>query len=88
MEIEQIFPEIRLDLPEIIVACDVRNRLLGKDGSTRVYGEQKGITTRYPSIWKQLYRIADNISFGDESFDLMPTVTRGTALLMGELYYC
>ena len=37
------------------------------------------ITTRYPSIWKQLYRIADNISFGDESFDLMPTVTRGTA---------
>ncbi len=43
MEIEQIFPEIRLDLPEIIVACDVRNPLLGKDGSTRVYGEQKGI---------------------------------------------
>ncbi len=37
------------------------------------------ITTRCPSIWEQLYRIADNISFGDGSFDLMPTVTRGTA---------
>ena len=46
MEVDQIFPEIRLDLPEIIVACDVRNPLLGKDGATRVYGEQKGITQK------------------------------------------
>jgi|TARA_B110000116_G_C16777813_1_gene556685 glycerate kinase len=43
MEVDHIFPEIRLDLPEIIVACDVRNSLLGEDGATRVYGEQKGI---------------------------------------------
>lgn len=37
------------------------------------------ITTRCPSVWEKLYRIADNISFGEDSFDLMPTVTRGTA---------
>ncbi|MEM9282874.1 MAG: glycerate kinase [Verrucomicrobiota bacterium] len=29
--------------PEILVACDVTNPLLGKDGCTRVYGPQKGI---------------------------------------------
>ena len=43
MEVDQIFPEIRLDLPEIIVACDVSNPLLGENGATAVYGEQKGI---------------------------------------------
>ncbi|WP_395739346.1 glycerate kinase [Prosthecobacter sp.] len=30
--------------PEILVACDVNNPLLGKDGCTRVYGPQKGVT--------------------------------------------
>ena len=30
-------------LPEISVACDVNNPLLGPSGSTRVYGPQKGI---------------------------------------------
>lgn len=37
------------------------------------------ITTRWPKIWKSLYHIADNISFGDDSFDFMPSVTHGTA---------
>ena len=37
------------------------------------------VTTRWPNIWKKLYHIADNISFGDGSIDLMPTLTRGTA---------
>ncbi|MFK7909183.1 MAG: glycerate kinase [Akkermansiaceae bacterium] len=32
----------RIDLPEIHVACDVENPLLGLDGATRVYGPQKG----------------------------------------------
>lgn len=33
-----------LSLPEIVIACDVTNPLLGPNGSTRVYGPQKGIT--------------------------------------------
>jgi glycerate kinase len=31
-------------LPEILVACDVDNPLLGPRGATRVYGPQKGVT--------------------------------------------
>ncbi len=31
-----------LPLPEIMVACDVANPLLGPDGATRVFGPQKG----------------------------------------------
>ncbi|MEE2809082.1 MAG: glycerate kinase [Verrucomicrobiota bacterium] len=46
MEVDQIFSEIRLDLPEIIVACDVGNPLLGKAGATRMYGEQKGVAQK------------------------------------------
>ena len=30
-------------LPPVTVACDVRNPLLGPEGSTRVYGPQKGV---------------------------------------------
>jgi len=33
----------RLALPEILVACDVDNPLLGENGATRVYGPQKGV---------------------------------------------
>lgn len=32
----------RIPLPEITVACDVENPLLGPDGATRVFGPQKG----------------------------------------------
>jgi glycerate kinase len=34
------------DLPQIRVACDVNNPLLGKDGAAAVYGPQKGATPR------------------------------------------
>ena len=30
-------------LPEVLVACDVQNPLLGEQGATRVYGAQKGV---------------------------------------------
>jgi glycerate kinase len=36
---------------EVLVACDVKNRLLGKDGASRVYGPQKGAT---PEMVEQL----------------------------------
>lgn len=34
-----------LNLPEITVACDVTNPLLGQSGCTTIYGRQKGIKT-------------------------------------------
>ncbi len=36
------FPE--MTMPEVLVACDVDNPLLGEHGATRVYGPQKGVT--------------------------------------------
>ncbi len=33
-----------LSCPEILVACDVNNPLLGPHGCTRIYGPQKGVT--------------------------------------------
>ena len=33
-----------LSMPEVMVACDVDNPLLGEHGATRVYGAQKGVT--------------------------------------------
>jgi glycerate kinase len=36
---------------EVLVACDVKNRLLGKEGASRVYGPQKGAT---PEMVEQL----------------------------------
>jgi glycerate kinase len=39
-------PEESQPLPRVIAACDVRNPLLGPDGSSRVYGRQKGADER------------------------------------------
>lgn len=44
LDAEDILYSLELDLPEIIVACDVKNPLLGENGATRIYGPQKGIT--------------------------------------------
>ena len=41
----------RLDGIEIIVACDVKNHLLGENGATYVFGKQKGF---YPNQIKQV----------------------------------
>ena len=32
-----------MQMPEILVACDVRNPLLGENGATAIYGPQKGV---------------------------------------------
>jgi glycerate kinase len=44
--------------PEILVACDVDNPLLGEKGATRVYGPQKGVTDPEP-LEEGLRRLAD-----------------------------
>jgi len=47
-----------LPLPEILVACDVDNPLLGERGATRVYGAQKGVTDM-PFFEARLTQLAD-----------------------------
>ena len=44
LQVDSITEPNNLTLPEIIIACDVTNPLLGPDGCTRIYGPQKGIT--------------------------------------------
>ena len=35
------------------------------------------VTTRWPVIWKKMYMLAESFPFGNESFDLMPSITNG-----------
>jgi len=52
-----------LRLPKIIAAVDVRNRLLGKNGATRVFGPQKGATDdKVESLERALAWLADVVS--------------------------
>lgn len=46
------------EFPEILVACDVNNPLLGPQGCTRVYGPQKGVTD-FEFFEKRLQQVAD-----------------------------
>lgn len=49
-----------LEVPEILVACDVDNPLLGERGATRVYGPQKGV--KDPAFFEaRLQKLADMI---------------------------
>lgn len=52
------------DFPEVTVACDVVNPLLGPDGCTRIYGPQKGIL---PSDFEKHEARLEHLSsyFGD-----------------------
>ena len=45
-DVVDVFDTLQRDLPEILVACDVTNPLLGPEGATRVYGPQKGVAPR------------------------------------------
>ncbi|MEM1440874.1 MAG: glycerate kinase [Verrucomicrobiota bacterium] len=40
----RVIPPADRSLPEVTVACDVANPLLGPNGCTRIYGPQKGIS--------------------------------------------
>lgn len=54
-KIERVDP---LRLPEVLVACDVNNPLLGPHGCTRVYGPQKGVKD-FAYFESRLERLAD-----------------------------
>lgn len=47
-----------VEFPEILVACDVNNPLLGLHGCTRIYGPQKGVTD-FEFFEKRLQQVAD-----------------------------
>ena len=49
----------RLSRTDILVACDVKNPLLGPEGATRVYGPQKGAEEKdFPLLEKALENLA------------------------------
>lgn len=43
---ESVDDSAQVQLPEVLIACDVDNPLLGDEGATRVYGPQKGLLDR------------------------------------------
>ncbi|MCP5556238.1 MAG: glycerate kinase [Verrucomicrobiaceae bacterium] len=57
-EIASLQPPPNLNLPPIIVACDVTNPLLGPTGASAVYGPQKGVQD-VPFFENRLRHIAD-----------------------------
>ena len=51
------------ELPEIVIASDVRNPLFGERGATRVYGPQKGVTPEMmPVLESGLKNLADVVA--------------------------
>src|SRR6266516_458723 len=79
-----------LALPTIIAAVDVKNPLLGKNGATRVFGPQKGVTKdQIDKLERALTRLADVVAeeFG---FDYRDKAGAGAAggLGFGLMSFC
>jgi glycerate kinase len=63
INLEQIEKPRHLALPKIVGAVDVRNPLLGKNGATRIFGPQKGVTPdQVEKFERGLARLADVIT--------------------------
>ena len=61
--LERIQKPKDLILPKIIAAVDVKNPLLGKNGATRVFGPQKGVTKdQIDKLERALTRLADVVA--------------------------
>ena len=89
-KLEQIQKPKHLSLPRITAAVDVKNPLLGKNGATRVFGPQKGVTADSMKILERaLKRLADVVTkeFG---FDHRNETGAGAAggLGFGLLSFC
>jgi glycerate kinase len=79
-----------LNLPEIIAAVDVQNRLLGENGATRVFGPQKGASKGDLKILERaLTRLADIVA-KEFDFDYHDTPGAGAAggLGFGLMSFC
>ena len=62
-ELERITRPKDLKLPMVIAAVDVKNLLLGKNGATRVFGPQKGVTPdKIDKVERALTRLADVVT--------------------------
>jgi glycerate kinase len=83
-------PPLQPELPKITAAVDVRNPLLGKNGSTRVFGPQKGATEDELEILERaLTRLADVIAeeFGFDYRD-QPGAGAAGGLGFGLMSFC
>jgi glycerate kinase len=90
INLEQIEKPRHLALPMIVAAVDVRNPLLGKNGATRTFGPQKGVTSdKLEQFERALARLADVVTeqFG---FDYHNELGAGAAggLGFGLMSFC
>jgi glycerate kinase len=78
----------KIAFPEILVACDVDNPLLGLQGATRIYGPQKGVTD-FAYFEDRLTHLADIVS-RDLSIDprLIPGSGAAGGLGYGLMAFC
>jgi glycerate 2-kinase len=90
LELKEIRRPTDLVLPTIIAAVDVKNRLLGENGATRVFGPQKGATkSDLDNLERALTRLADVVGTEFE-FDYRNQPGAGAAggLGFGLLSFC
>src|SRR5438874_7740494 len=90
LKLKKIEKPSHLELPKIIAAVDVKNRLLGENGATRVFGPQKGASkSDLDNLERALTRLADIVAteFG---FDYRNEAGAGAAggLGFGLLSFC
>lgn len=77
----------QIALPEILVACDVDNPLLGAHGAVRVYAPQKGaVEDDFAALESMLGRIV-NLANGHEA-SLVPGAGAAGGLGFGLLQFC
>src|SRR5438552_5039692 len=63
LKLKKIEQPSHLELPKIIAAVDVKNRLLGENGATRVFGPQKGASkSDLDNLERALTRLADVVA--------------------------
>jgi glycerate kinase len=88
--LERIQKPKDLILPKIIAAVDVKNPLLGKNGATRVFGPQKGVTKdQIDKLERALTRLADVVAeeFGFDYRD-KPGAGAAGGLGFGLMSFC
>lgn len=72
-------PKAAYEIPKVVVAVDVQNRLLGSSGATQVYGPQKGLRPAdFPLAERCLRRLAKLVT-GSSRADLSRAPGAGAA---------
>ena len=90
MRLTRIVPPDELRLPQIVGAFDVRNPLLGEQGATLVFSEQKGATARQSNLLERAMAHLADIAAHDLDADFSNAVGAGAAggLGFGLLTFC